>query len=166
MHSLAHNCYELFGQFSLLAEKQAPWLWLKAHRKTYEHQSNYWKWRGEDWIKRRGTFLHNLLVNFNSSLPKRHKRRDARRIIAIGNHPPPACPYCRFLAISDHCFDNYLYIFHKTEVHTVILRCWTCLNLNWFKSHVTKCKYIFLDMTNSRTVSWYITIIPNHFFDN
>ena len=35
-------------------------------------------------------------------------------------------------------FDNYLYIFHKTEVQTVILRCWTGLNHNWFKSYDTK----------------------------
>ena len=30
-------------------------------------------------------------------------------------------------------FDNYLYIFHKTEVQTVNLRSWIDLDLNWFK---------------------------------
>ena len=28
-----------------------------------------------------------------------------------------------------------MFIFHKTEVQTVILRCWTSLNLDWFKSY-------------------------------
>ena len=44
----------------------------------------------------------------------------------------------RFLVIY---FDNYLYIFHKTKLQTVILRCWTDLNHNWFKSYDTKCKW-------------------------
>ena len=34
-------------------------------------------------------------------------------------------------------FDNYLYIFHKTGVQKVILRCWTGLNFEWFKSYDT-----------------------------
>ena len=52
---------------------------------------------------------------------------DDRRFVVTA----PALPYCRFLTISGHFFDNYLYIFDKTEVQTVILRCWTSLNLNW-----------------------------------
>ena len=32
-------------------------------------------------------------------------------------------------------------ICHKTEVQTVILRCLTSLNLNWFKICYIKCKY-------------------------
>ena len=35
-------------------------------------------------------------------------------------------------------FYNYFkpnFIFHKTEVQTVILRCWTALYINWFKSY-------------------------------
>ena len=35
----------------------------------------------------------------------------------------------------------YINIFHKIEVQTVILRCWTGLKLNWFKSYDTKRKY-------------------------
>ena len=31
-------------------------------------------------------------------------------------------------------------IFHKTEIHTFILRCLTSLNLNWYKSYDTKRK--------------------------
>ena len=37
--------------------------------------------------------------------------------------------------ISGHFFANYIKIFHKTEVLTVILRCITHLNLNWIKSY-------------------------------
>ena len=37
-------------------------------------------------------------------------------------------------------FANYMCIFHKTEIQTVILRCLTSLNLNWYKSCETKCK--------------------------
>merc|ERR1712008_127863 len=37
-------------------------------------------------------------------------------------------------------FANYMNIFHKTEIQTVILRCSTSLKLNWYKSYDTKCK--------------------------
>jgi hypothetical protein len=37
--------------------------------------------------------------------------------------------------ISGHFFANYIDVFHKTEDQTVILRCLTCLNLNWIKSY-------------------------------
>ena len=47
----------------------------------------------------------------------------------------------RFLTLSNHFFANYMNLFHKkTEVQTVILRCWMGLNLSWFKSHDTKRK--------------------------
>ena len=36
---------------------------------------------------------------------------------------------------------TYMTIFHKTEVQTVILRCLTGLNLDWFKSYDSKYKY-------------------------
>ena len=42
-----------------------------------------------------------------------------------------------FRTISSHFFANYMNIFHKTEVQSVILRCWTGLKLNWFKSYDT-----------------------------
>ena len=38
-------------------------------------------------------------------------------------------------------FANYMCIFHKTEIQMVILRCLTSLNLNWYKSYDTKCKF-------------------------
>ena len=40
-----------------------------------------------------------------------------------------------------YSFDTYLYIFHRTEDQMVILRCWTGLNQNWFKSYDTKRKW-------------------------
>ena len=46
----------------------------------------------------------------------------------------------RFPTISSHFFANYMNIFHKNEVQTVILRCWTGLKLNWFKSYGTNAK--------------------------
>ena len=45
--------------------------------------------------------------------------------------------------IYDHIwpfFSNYMFIFHKIEIQTVILRCLTSLNLNWYKSYDTKRK--------------------------
>ena len=41
----------------------------------------------------------------------------------------------RFLTISIQFFAIYICIFHKTEVQTVILRCWRGLNHNWFQSY-------------------------------
>jgi hypothetical protein len=40
-----------------------------------------------------------------------------------------------FATTSSHLFANCMFIFHKTEVQTVILRCLTGLNLDWFKSY-------------------------------
>ena len=37
-------------------------------------------------------------------------------------------------------FAYYILIFHKTEIQTVILRCLTSLNHNWYKSYDTKHK--------------------------
>ena len=39
---------------------------------------------------------------------------------------------------------NYINIFHKTEVPTVILRCLTSRNLKWIKSYIWHKSYIFL----------------------
>ena len=40
-----------------------------------------------------------------------------------------------FRTISGHSVANYISIFHKTEVPTIILRCLMSLNLNWIKSY-------------------------------
>ena len=69
------------------------------------------------------------------------KRRQRRKLTPMQMRRKTCGPLSsRFTTISSHFFDNFLYIFHKTEVQTVILRCWTGLNHNWFKSYDTKCK--------------------------
>ena len=48
---------------------------------------------------------------------------------------------------SGHFFTNCIFIFHKTEVGTVILRCLTGVNYNnsdWFKSYDTNNKYFYI----------------------
>ena len=42
---------------------------------------------------------------------------------------------CHFTTISSQISAIYINIFHKTEVQTVILRCWTVLYINWLKSY-------------------------------
>ena len=42
--------------------------------------------------------------------------------------------------MSGHSFANYMFIFHKTEIQTVLLRCLWSLNLNWYKSYDKKHK--------------------------
>ena len=51
------------------------------------------------------------------------------------------CPFKNdsVTTISGHFFANHMFIFHKTEVQTVILRGWTDLNLDWFKSYGFRC---------------------------
>ena len=49
-----------------------------------------------------------------------------------------------FTTISGHFFANYIKIFHKTEIQTVILRCLVCLNLNWIKSNNTILAKLFI----------------------
>ena len=46
-----------------------------------------------------------------------------------------------FTTISGHFFINFIKIFHKTEVPTIILRCITYLNLDWIKSYDMKHKF-------------------------
>ena len=46
-----------------------------------------------------------------------------------------------FMTISGHFSANCMFIFHKTEGQTVILRCLTGLNLDWFKSYGLRCRW-------------------------
>ena len=48
---------------------------------------------------------------------------------------------CSFTTISSHFSAIYINIFNKTEIQTIILRCWTGFYLNWFKGYDTKRKY-------------------------
>ena len=54
------------------------------------------------------------------------------------------------MTISSHIFENYNYIFHKSEVQTVNLRCWRGLNSNWFKSYDTSEKRVKTQKTLHR----------------
>ena len=40
-----------------------------------------------------------------------------------------------FTTLSGHFLANYINIFHKIELPTIILMCLTCLNLVWIKSY-------------------------------
>ena len=44
------------------------------------------------------------------------------------------------MTITGHFFTNYMFIFHKTEIQTVVLRSLMSLNLNWYKSYDKKYK--------------------------
>ena len=46
-----------------------------------------------------------------------------------------------FTTNSGHFCANWMKIFHKMEVQTVTLRCWTSLNHDWYNSYDTKCKW-------------------------
>jgi hypothetical protein len=47
--------------------------------------------------------------------------------------------YFNILSLSGHFLANCMFIFDKTEVQMVILRCLTGLNLDWFKSYCLRC---------------------------
>ena len=74
----------------------------------------------------------------------------------------------RFMTTFSHIFDIYIHIFHKPEVQTVILRCLTGLNWNWFKSYDTNNKYFKAytipptPHTSFRQFSWYVSRKPTH----
>ena len=44
-----------------------------------------------------------------------------------------------FITTSGQIFANCMFIFHKKEVQTVILKCLMSQNTNWFKRYDTKC---------------------------
>ena len=52
-----------------------------------------------------------------------------------------------YKTVSGHLFAICIFIFHKTEVQTVILNCLIGLNLNLFKSYNTKCKCFYFWLT-------------------
>ena len=59
------------------------------------------------------------------------------------------------MTFSGHFLAIRMFIFHKTEVLTVILRCLTGLTYYWFKSYDTKRKYFhfffFCDFVQKQT---------------
>ena len=46
-----------------------------------------------------------------------------------------------FTTTSGHFSPNCMFIFHKKEVQTVILRCLMGLNIDWFKNYGLRCKW-------------------------
>ena len=84
----------------------------------------------------------NMFMNFYPSLlnvldkDKKNKRR--LLLILEGGRQNLRQLNCSFTPISSQFFDIYIYIFQKTEVQSVILRCWTFLYLNWFYSYGIK----------------------------
>ena len=46
-----------------------------------------------------------------------------------------------FMTISGRFSTSCMFIFHKKEVQTVILRCLTSLNIDWFKNYGLRCKW-------------------------
>ena len=77
-----------------------------------------------DWFKSYG-LKYNLRLSASSANSKK---------IATDRRP-----------CNDHTwpfFANCMFIFQKTEIQTVILRCLTSLNLNWYKSYDTKCRNV------------------------
>ena len=45
-----------------------------------------------------------------------------------------------FSTISGHFFTKCMFIFHKTEVQKILLRCLMGLHLDWFKSYSLRCR--------------------------
>ena len=58
----------------------------------------------------------------------------------LANSQKKATEKCPFYYHIWPFFANCMFIYHKTEVQTVILRCLTSLNLNWYNRHKTKRK--------------------------
>ena len=69
--------------------------------------------------------LSNVALGLNGWTFIKNWRLEKEKIFTFGH----------FTTISGHFFANYISIFHKTEIQTVILRCLVCLNLNWIKSY-------------------------------
>ena len=64
-----------------------------------------------------------------------------------------------FSTISSHFFKNYINIFHKTEVHKIILKCSTGLNYNGLYIYDRKSKYFrFLQFCKKKLIC--VLVLP------
>ena len=67
-------------------------------------------------------------------------------------------------------FGNYIDIFLKTEIQTVILRCLMGLNIDWFKNYGLRCKWkpraCLANFQNIATDKWSFYIIFGLLFAN
>ena len=77
-------------------------------------------------------------------------------------------PFSKHLLPSFWHLHEYLY---KTEVQMVILRCWTGLNFNWFKSYDKKCKHFHFQFfailyTNTHLHLLHFCVLCHNFSNN
>ena len=70
---------------------------------------------------------------------------------------------CHFTIISSQISAIYINIFHKTEVQTVILRCWTGLYHNWFKNYDKNEKHVKNAKTPkiAKNSTWILSFLQN-----
>ena len=98
--------------------------------------------------------------------------KSAKHVILSLIIPPLNSVRKRKLLINDYCktvsgqfFANCILFFHKTEVQTVILRCLTGLDLNWFKSYGLKCSLMPCRLlANWRKIGSYKWPFYDHFW--
>ena len=76
-----------------------------------------------------------------------------------------------YKTVSGHFFAICIFIFHKTEVQTVILRCLMGLDLNWFKSYGLKCSktqifsfLFFCDSVQKHKFAFFVFLGLSHNF--
>ena len=109
-----------------------------------EYQVNKRAWLSKLW-SHNTTFLYTVQKRRKSiemrklvDSRKNWKKNPKKQLTDTNKREIKLCPQKmvngRFTTISSHFVDKYLVIFHKTDVQTVILRCWAGLNLNWIKS--------------------------------
>ena len=89
-------------------------------------------------------------------------KSDPKRMLLLNN--------C-YKIVSGHFFAVCIFIFHKTEVQTVILRCSTGLNCNWFKSYGLKCSktqifssLFFCDSVQNHKFAFFVFLGLSHIF--
>ena len=81
-----------------------------------------------------------------------------------------------FTTISSPFMADYTYIFHKNQVQMVILKCLTCLNLDWIKGYNMKhnkvisffffCNFIKKKYENLQLKKGHFMTLSGHFFAN
>ena len=72
------------------------------------------------------------------------QRKNTENLLLINGH---------LGTISGHFLANYINIFHKIELQTIIMMCLTCLNLFWIKSYNIKynfCHFLFLQFCKKK----------------
>ena len=74
-----------------------------------------------------------LKVTSMASTPINFKNSDVCKIKGVTKRS--RLTNCRFTTISSQISAIYINISHKTEIQTVILRCWIVLYINWLKSY-------------------------------